>query len=396
MRVRECLLFTLSKTSRTCLTNQIKLLISKRSQSEPSQQAAKVMRLVGWINKLLWLRLTVGFLHMVNVHGHITKHVGKRPGSPDSFAPKVQESIDILTSWWHDKQRVLVLTGAGMSTEAGIPDYRGHKGSFFEGHKPIVHDQFVKSHYQRQRYWGRGLIGWKHMETRTPASGHRALASLERLGKIGVDFVDHPDFYKNADDHLFGASAERRVSVITQNVDSLHKRAGTWHSIDLHGRLDEVVCMSCGAIISRSLFQQQLEEINDDWVQRMQASSEITLRADGDAEGARDYDSICIPECSNCGRGILKPNVVFFGDTVPKHRALRCRAAVEACDGLLVVGSSLAVHSAFRHIRSLHHRGVDIAILNVGETRAETEGIPVVKVEAPVGQTLQGVVDAFS
>lgn len=334
---------------------------------------------------------------MVNLRGQLSPtRLAKRPDDPAQLLERLPTSIDQLVSWFRNKERALVLTGAGISTEAGIPDYRGHNGSYYSGHKPMVHDQFMSSHCQRQRYWGRGMVGWKHMETRRPTTGHEALAALERLGKIGVEFTDRPEFYCDDDDYLYRPSSARSVSVITQNVDGLHRRAGTWHSIDLHGRLDEVVCMSCGMKSERSTFQDELENLNGEWLERIQSMGNIQQRADGDVEGATDYAAIEIPPCAGCQNGVLKPNVVFFGDSVPKHRARQCEAAVDACDGLLVVGSSLSVHSAFRHVRSLAKRGTDIAVLNVGETRAETEGIRVLKVEAPVGPTLEGVLDALS
>lgn len=240
-------------------------------------------------------------------------------------------------------------------------------------------------------------MGWQDIATKEPTKGHRALASLERLGKIGVEFDDQPEFYRGGlDDYLFQPSSRTAVSVITQNVDNLHRQAGTWNAVDLHGRLNQVICMDCGAKIDRSLFQVQLEELNQDWIDRTKSNNRVTIRADGDADGADDYSQVQIPPCPNCKSGMLKPNVVFFGDSVPKHRARRCEAAVDACDGLLVVGSSLAVHSAFRHVRKLSQRGTDVAILNVGETRAEEDGIPVTKIEAPAGATLQGVLEAFS
>jgi NAD-dependent deacetylase sirtuin 4 len=308
----------------------------------------------------------------------------------------LQKHVDALAEWWDDKQQVLCLTGAGLSTESGIPDYRGSNGSYHRGHKPMMHQQFMSSESQRKRYWGRGMVGWRFFDQRQPNTGHYALAELERMGKLGVCFEDHPTFYGDEDDYFF-TTGQRQLSLVTQNVDSLHRRAGSQHMVELHGRTGDLKCMQCGSTRLRSSFHEELESLNRDWLEaalnKTQASD---MRADGDAEVLSDYDSLLIPPCTACGDGFLKPDVVFFGDTVPTHRVALCTAAVNACDGLFVVGSSLAVHSAFRHVRAASVRGVPIAILNVGDTRAEVEGLPgVLKIEAPAGWTLSALVSQF-
>jgi NAD+-dependent protein deacetylase sirtuin 4 len=225
-------------------------------------------------------------------------------------------------------------------------------------------------------------------------AGHYALASLERNKKIGVTFEDNPDFYTStSNDYLF-SSGQRQLSIITQNVDSLHRRAGSTHVTELHGRTDLLECMSCGAKRDRKEFHSELESNNREWLSN--ALKEAEMRPDGDAAlPESNYDTLDIPSCKSCGEGFLKPSVVFFGDNVPRHRVARCTSAVEASDGLLIIGTSLAVYSAYRHVRAAHQQGTPIAILNVGETRAEIESLNVMKIEAPAGPTLSLVAQHF-
>jgi len=323
----------------------------------------------------------------------------ERPPDPRSIAPtQVQQAVDRLADWWRDKRQVLCLTGAGISTESGIPDYRGNMGSYHTGHKPMVHDQFIRSEANRQRYWGRGLVGWRFFDEKQPAAGHHALAALERTGRLGVHVPDRPDFYDNPSEFRSQQQPRRRLSVVTQNVDSLHRRAGTRHLVELHGRTDRLQCMHCGSTRDRRSFHEELEALNREWLAAALAATKDNnvMRADGDAEVAQNFHQVRIPDCQHCDTGFLKPSVVFFGDSVPAHRVRLCQAAVQECDGLLVVGSSLAVHSAFRHVRAADQLGKDIAILNVGNTRAEVEGLNVLKLEAPAGPVLEGVVARFT
>lgn len=260
----------------------------------------------------------------------------------------------------------------------------------------MIHDQFMNSEYQRKRYWGRGMVGWKHFDSASPNAGHFALARLERLNKIGVPFEDKAEFHSQGAESeawMFG-SGSQQLSIITQNVDSLHRRAGSEYVTELHGRTDMLQCMSCGASRGRLDFHDELERRNKAWFKN--AVQEAELRPDGDAALPDDnYNLLDIPSCQSCGEGFFKPSVVFFGDNVPKYRVARCNAAVDAADGLLVVGSSLAVYSAYRHVRAAHQKGIPIAILNVGETRAELEGLDVTKVEAPAGPTLSLLASYF-
>jgi NAD+-dependent protein deacetylase sirtuin 4 len=352
----------------------------------------------------------------------------ERPADPSTLIASkqdLQQHVDTLADWFDSvaeitarqedgmmrpRKQILCLTGAGLSTEAGIPDYRGHNGAYHDGHQPMRHDQFVASAAQRQRYWGRSMVGWRFFHERQPALGHVALAKLEQLGLLGVSFPD-PSPSSSSESHA--PKSTSRLSIVTQNVDSLHRRGGSRHVLELHGRGDRVVCLNCGHGRDRHSFQLELQTVNADWLSSVLDSTTTTttstkstaahgssnsMRPDGDADMATtDYSGLHIPNCEQCGTGVFKPDVVFFGDSVPTHRVQQCQAAIEACGelgggGLLVVGTSLAVHSAFRHVRAAHARGIPIAILNVGTTRAEREGLNVLKIEAPAGPTLDGLV----
>ena len=351
------------------------------------------------------------FDRMVNVHGHSTvrfrtSHLLRgpteqlRPPDPQTLLTplQLQDSIDKLYNWMSSKRSILTITGAGLSTESGIPDYRGNRGSYHEGHKPMIHDQFMTSLENRKQYWARGLVGWRSFDLRQPNAGHVALAELERNRKIGVTFDDSPDYHSPTSEqnrYLFG-NGQQTLSIVTQNVDALHQRAGSVSVTELHGRISRLKCMQCGALEDRSVFTETMESLNREWLNEALASYNTNdMRPDGDAHlKSQNYNDLIIPPCTSCGTGFLKPDVVFFGDSVPQHRVTRCRAAVEASDGLLCIGTSLSVHSALRYARLAASIGTEVCILNVGETRAETEGLPgVTKIEAPIGRTLEGFLE---
>lgn len=229
------------------------------------------------------------------------------------------------------------------------------------------------------------------------------------MGCIGVEFDDKPIYHSESEDEdammrWAFTDGSQKMSIITQNVDGLHRKAGSKFLTELHGRNDRLKCMACGSFHSRHEFHDSLHEMNVKWVEEVKGNT-ITngstkkngkeeLRPDGDAYIAKEtYDDIEIPACYSCGDGFYKPDVVFFGDSVPKHRVERCYGAVDAADGLLCIGSSLAVHSAYRFVQHAAKQGIPIAILNVGETRAEVNGLDVLKVEAPASQTLSALVD---
>lgn len=235
--------------------------------------------------------------------------------------------------------RVTVLTGAGLSTGSGIPDYRDRDGNWKHA-KPMQFAEFRGTLAGRRRYWARSFIGWQRMSGATPNAAHRALADLEARGHIDL--------------------------VVTQNVDGLHSRAGSREVIDLHGRLDRVVCIDCGWRQDRPAWQARLEAANPGWNRTV-----VAWKPDGDAVLAdEDTSRFRVPDCPDC-TGIVKPDVVFFGENVPRERVEAGYAAVDRSDALLVVGSSLMVYSGLRFPRRAHERGKPVAILNRGRTRAD-------------------------
>ncbi len=232
---------------------------------------------------------------------------------------------------------LVVLTGAGLSTDSGIPDYRG-PGS--PSRQPMTYQEFVSGQAAQQRYWARSHLGWSRMRGAVPNPGHHALARLD------------PEL------------------LITQNVDGLHERAGARSLVALHGRISDVVCLACRAVSSRAALQERMSELNPGWVER---HASVAARPDGDVD-LEDTADFVVPACSSCG-GVLKPDVVFFGENVPKARVEQCYAAVDAlpwCDGvLLAVGTSLTVMSGFRFVRRAARAGTPVVIVNRGGTRGD-------------------------
>ena len=243
-----------------------------------------------------------------------------------------------LARFARDHPRLFVLTGAGISTPSGIPGYRDAEGNW-QRTPPVTHQEFVRSEAARKRYWTRSLAGWPAVQDALPNAAHNALASLERMGRM--------------------------TRLVTQNVDGLHQRAGSREVIDLHGRLDRVVCLDCGAVQARESVQEAMQSANPGF-----ASRSAQLAPDGDAELAIDCSEFAVPACGRCG-GTLKPDVVFFGDGVPRPRVQSAFDALDAADAMLVVGSSLMAYSGYRFCERARDLGKPIAALNRGRTRAD-------------------------
>ena len=236
-------------------------------------------------------------------------------------------------------RRLFVLTGAGCSTNSGIPDYRDRDGNW-KRQPPVTYQAFLSDEETRRRYWARSMIGWRRFGRALPNDAHRALARLEKSGKSEV--------------------------LLTQNVDRLHQAAGNERVIDLHGRLDLVRCMGCGRKSTREDFQEQLGRLNAGWLDLDAAAA-----PDGDADlEARDFTSFVVPACPHC-LGMLKPDVVFFGETVPRDVVDAAAEHLRQADAMLVVGSSLMVYSGFRFVQTAARAGIPIAAVNLGRTRAD-------------------------
>ncbi|AYG78177.1 NAD-dependent protein deacetylase [Streptomyces hundungensis] len=254
---------------------------------------------------------------------------------------------------------VLVLSGAGLSTESGIPDYRGEGGSLSR-HTPMTYQDFTASAQARRRYWARSHLGWRTFGGARPNSGHRAVAAFDRHGLL--------------------------AGVITQNVDGLHQAAGSEDVVELHGSLERVVCLSCGAISPRRTLARRLEEANAGF-----EPTAAAINPDGDAdltdEQVRDFRVL---SCTVCD-GILKPDVVFFGESVPPQRVERCRAMVREASALLVLGSSLTVMSGLRFVRQAAQADRPVLIVNRDPTRGDQYAVT--RVALPLGATLTAVAD---
>ena len=242
---------------------------------------------------------------------------------------------------------LFILTGAGCSTSSGIPDYRDGDGKW-KRMPPVTYQAFMGDRATRQRYWARSLLGWRRFSRALPNDTHRALARLEAMGGIEL--------------------------LLTQNVDRLHHAAGSTRVIDLHGRLDRVRCMDCGRETPRDELQDELVRLNPDWLALDAADA-----PDGDADlESADFSSFAVPSCRRCD-GVLKPDVVFFGENVPRQRVEAAARHLERADAMLIVGSSLMVYSGFRFVQMAAAAGKPLAAVNLGRTRAD--GLLALKVE---------------
>lgn len=256
---------------------------------------------------------------------------------PVQLAP--EQAAAELAAFVRRFPRLLVLTGAGVSTDSGIPDYRDAAGAW-KRRQPVQHQAFMTDPVLRQRYWGRSLLGWPVIRNAMPNEAHRHLATLEALGHAGL--------------------------LVTQNVDRLHQQAGSRSVIDLHGRADQVICMECGQRCERDQVHDRCARLNPDFLKLTAGAA-----PDGDADLEVDFSGFRVADCPRCG-GILKPDVVFFGDFVPKSRVNDAMESLRNADALLVVGSSLMVYSGLRFCRYAREWGKPMAALNLGRTRADS------------------------
>ena len=270
-------------------------------------------------------------------------------------------SVDALAELF-SAGNVAVLSGAGISTESGIPDYRGATGARRRS-SPMTHQEFERDPQARHRYWARSHVAWGRFADARPNAAHRAVAQLEAAGLVS--------------------------GVVTQNVDGLHQAAGTERVIDLHGRLDRVICLDCGELSSRWELDDRLREANREWQPEVGQQ-----QADGDAElAAAAVASFTMVGCATCG-GALKPDVVYFGGTVPPARVLGAAALVDSADALAVLGSSLQVFSGRRFVARAGQRGIPVAIVNQGATRCDDQAS--VRIDAPLGRVFESVLSRLA
>ncbi|OBH50624.1 NAD-dependent deacetylase [Mycobacterium sp. E2479] len=260
-------------------------------------------------------------------------------------------------------RRFAVLTGAGISTDSGIPDYRGPDSP---PSNPMTIRQFTSDPTFRQRYWARNHVGWRHMDETPPNAGHRALAELEAASVV--------------------------TGVITQNVDLLHTKAGSRNVINLHGTYAQVACLSCGATMTRAALAERLETLNPGFIERAEAIGGLAVAPDADAVVA-DTASFRYLGCDHCG-GMLKPDIVYFGESVSKDVVAESFRLVEQADALLVAGSSLTVFSGYRFVRHAAALGMPIAIINRGQTRGDD--LATVKVDGGCSELLTLLADELA
>lgn len=271
-------------------------------------------------------------------------------GEPPPRTTSLDEVVECVA-----RRNALVLSGAGLSTESGIPDYRGDGGSL-RRHTPMTFDEFTGSVDGRRRYWARSHLGWRTIARAHPNDGHRAVAELQDRG------------------HFSG--------IITQNVDGLHQAAGARDVVELHGSLDRVICLDCRRTSPREELDRRLRAANPDF-----GGEATRINPDGDVELAEeDVRRFQLVACADCASGVLKPDVVFFGENVPKPRVERCYRMVDAAGALVVLGSSLTVMSGLRFVRHAAKAGKPVLILNLGRTRGDQYST--VRVDLPLGQAL--------
>ena len=271
-------------------------------------------------------------------------------GAVDEAVGRLDDLVELVAGG-----EVAILSGAGLSTESGIPDYRGPSG-LSRRHSPMTYQTFTSDPVARRRYWARSHLGWSSIARATPNAGHRAVAQLQRQGLL--------------------------TGIVTQNVDGLHQAGGAREVIELHGSLARVVCLDCDNAISRTELDRRLHEANPHF-----GTGGTAINPDGDADtGALDLAGFRAVDCTLCGGGMLKPDVVFFGETVPPDRVRDCFALVERAALLLVLGSSLTVMSGRRFVVRAVRLGIPVAIVNQGATRGDAQAT--FTLNAPLGVLL--------
>lgn len=268
-----------------------------------------------------------------------TLHTTWAPSYADRRPPATPAELDSAVELLRGRS-VLAITGAGLSTDSGIPDYRGPDAPV---RTPMTYQQFASDPTFRRHYWARNHLGWQHMAEREPNAGHRALAAMESAGVV--------------------------TGVITQNVDRLHQAAGSREVVDLHGHYQEVVCLGCGHVISRAALDRTLTALNPGFIADLGNLDDIEIAPDADAVIERTAD-FRVAACERCG-GVLKPNIVYFGENVPKPRVARVNEMVDGAGAVLVAGTSLAVQSSLRLVRRAARGGTPVVIVNRGVTRGD-------------------------
>ncbi|XP_020789716.1 NAD-dependent protein lipoamidase sirtuin-4, mitochondrial [Boleophthalmus pectinirostris] len=267
------------------------------------------------------------------------------------------QSVEQLQAFVSRARRLFVMTGAGLSTESGIPDYRSEKVGLYArtSRRPMEHIEFIRSAKSRQRYWARNFVGWPQFSSHQPNTAHTVLQQWEQRGKL----------------HW----------LVTQNVDALHSKAGQKRLTELHGSTHRVICLGCGDISAREDLQRRFEALNPDWTAHAGA-----VAPDGDV--FLEDDQVLhfrVPSCEHC-RGVLKPDVTFFGDTVSKTKVQFVHEKLVDSDAVLVVGSSLQVYSGYRFLLAANDRKIPVAIINIGSTRADH--LAQIKVSGRCGEVL--------